>query len=944
MYSKKMKLGKRNKRARSMTGQLQSAVIHVAQAVLECHRDVLNEVSPHDHNRFRSHRQSLTWGFIVGLSSLALTTYNPALAEEPWQSQNGEQRARDAGSHVTGQGQFSRALFAQRPQGRQSGMQLYEETPSATIRVAANQDPMDPSALAVDIPAGDLHAALLVLGRQTNLQLLYSPELMTGRRSRGIQGTFTPKQALAKLLVGTGLEYRFSDAKTVTLQTMTIQGLSNEQNVGPNPNGDGTVIQADPIVIEETITRSKVFLPSVDGYKADKATTTTRTALPIQETPTSIGVVTRDLIRDTGALTQNEAFESVSGVSREVTRYGRSESFSIRGFSVAPWFLDGVSGLKSNGLPIDGVWAPDPAIIERYEIVKGPASITGGAANPGGIVNRITKSPQDDNFATSEFQAGSYGLYRGNIDVNGVLPQNKNLRGRLIFAVEEGGEFVDDIDVRQYTVAPSLELDLFGGEGTLLLTGHYQYFKGGNSGGFPTFPNGDAPDIPRTRNIGGGSANGVESTFEGQNYEAHYLHRFVENLTLSVKGKYSKSNRDGEDFYAYSYTYAPLTSEGTTEIDAGDRNDTFATYAGEVFLSKKFELFGQEHDVLVGMDFRDDRHDTCLAYTILGTDNIFNPANQFQFVSNKTCSFVNTASQLVQTGGFGQLVVRPTERLTLVGALRHDWADVKFDLRNTNVRQKDFMTDLTGRIGATLELFPWLNVYGGYQESFVPNLAATVDGGLLDSETGESYELGAKLSFFEGRLLMSTAFYRTYRRNVATTDPANRNFSIAVGEQRHQGVEFDINGQPFPGLKVNGQFSYLDAEVTETTAASGFVKGKSRSFLPVSYIGRIFATYELQTGSLQGLGFGAGAYFHSGYRVDNDEQFSTDSFQRVDAVVFYRPQQKAYEFTINVRNLLDATYIETFAYTGGYNQFGAPVSVFGTLRVKFDPDLAWSLW
>ncbi|MDR4496074.1 MAG: TonB-dependent receptor [Nitrospirales bacterium] len=95
---------------------------------------------------------------------------------------------------------------------------------------------------------------------------------------------------------------------------------------------------------------------------------------------------------------------------------------------------------------------------------------------------------------------------------------------------------------------------------------------------------------------------------------------------------------------------------------------------------------------------------------------------------------------------------------------------------------------------------------------------------------------------------------------------------------------------------------------------------------------------------LQGLGFGGGVFFQSGYELQLPNGFETDAYERVDAVVFYRPPKKAYDFAINVRNLLDATYIESPGTVSAYNSFGAPVSVFGTLRVSFSPDLDWKFW
>ncbi|GJL49056.1 MAG: ferrichrome-iron receptor [Nitrospirales bacterium] len=863
------------------------------------------------------HRQRLTWNFIVGLSSLALTAYSPALAEDAWDIRKDTAKARDA-----------------------------------SPRMVADQDSLNAPALSVDIQPGDLHPALLTLGRQTNLQLLYPPALITGRQTHGVQGKMTPEHALKAVLDGTGLIYRFSDADTVTLfaqdDTGAVGAAGAAAVAGAAIESEVPVIEVQPVEVTDTIKRNKVFLPPVDGYKADETTGSTRTALPITETPTSIGVVTRDVIKDTYSLRQGDALEHVSGVSRSSSRMGRAEGVNIRGFFVGD-FANAFSSLRQNGLATDGAFAPDPALIERYEIIKGPVSISGGASSPGGLVNRITKTPQAANFATSEFQAGSFGLSRGVVDANGVLPLTPNVRGRLIFAVEEGGNFVDDVDVRQYTVAPSLEIDLFDGAGTLLLTGQYQKFDGSSYLGFPLLVNGKVPDIPRTRNIGGGTKTGADLTFEGQNYEMHYLHEFVDNLTLSIKGKYGHSDVRDKSVYAYDVVgFDGIQLNGDARITDTLRINDIETYAGEIFVSKEFEAFGQSHEVLIGADHRDMNQDffNAFSYTELGIDNVFNPANNFQISSDADLlarggGFNPRTVDLIQTGLFGQVVVRPLAPLTLVAAGRYDWADLtNKDVRTNETRNGEF-SHFTGRVGATYEIVSGLHVYAGYAQSFqVTPFRRTLDGVLVEPETGDSYEVGAKLDLLDGKLLLSTAVFRAYRENVAAFDPNNPGFSLTVGEQRHQGIEFDVNGQPVPGLNLTANVSYIDAEITKDTNAN--LKGSVPTRVPRSYVGRVFGTYEWQSGMLQGFGVGGGVFFHSGFELTAPNRFGTDPYQRVDAVVFYRPPQKAYDFTINVRNLLDKTYIESPGGLAAYNQFGAPVSVFGTLRVKFDPDLEWT--
>ncbi|GJL49047.1 MAG: ferrichrome-iron receptor [Nitrospirales bacterium] len=865
----------------------------------------------------------MAWGIMVGLSSLAVGTYHPALAKEGKSLPSRHSRQQDPELSIG---------------GRHHPMS------------AARQEEGEPARLSLTIPAGALQPALLALSEQGRVQLLYPSDLVTGRETQGLEGLYTSEEALQRLLQCTGLQYRFSDVDTITLFAQDDTGAAGVAGIagaaagaGTTQKSDAPVVQVEPVEVTDTITRPTGFLPPVDGYKADQTTSSTRTALPINETPTSIGVVTRDVIKDTFSRSQSEAFEHVSGVTRRnTTRLGRSEQFSIRGFGSNNRF-GSLGALRSNGLPVGMAFAPDPALIERYEIIKGPASIAGGASSPGGLVNRVTKSPQDENFATSDFQTGSFDFYRGVIDANGVLPQHKNVRGRFIFAVEEGGHFVDDIDVRQYTIAPSVEIDLFDGTGILLLTGHYQKFDGSNYKGIPLLANVEIPDIPRTHNISGGTSNGADLDFDGQNYEAHYVHDFVNNLKLSMKGKYSLS--DQVDRTLYAYPSPELPPSGDMPIYSGLQRNEWETYAGEIFLSHEFEALGQKHEVLVGVDHRDHKVDIFAASEYVGINNIFNPVNTFNVLPDDSLfAFNNRQIDFKQTGVFAQVVARPLPRLTLVGALRQDWAETTAEDFRRDRTSKGDDSELTGRVGAIYELFPGIRIYGGFAQSFIVNFfGVQADGSLLPPETGENYEVGAKIDLLDGRVRLTTAVFRNYRQNIQAADLGNPGFSRAVGEQRHQGVELDINGQPWPGLNLLGQFSIIDAKVTDDN--DGFYEGSHPVGIPRSYVGKVFATYELQSGPLQGFGFGGGVFFQSGFVLETFDAPpfpSTDDYERVDAVVFYRPPRKAYEFTINVRNLLDATYIESGGFANAFNQFGAPVSVFGTLRVKFDPDFEWT--
>jgi len=223
-------------------------------------------------------------------------------------------------------------------------------------------------AINFDIPTQSLASALRSFGDQAGLQFAYTTEDVDGIQASGVSGTHTPEEALGLLLSGTGMTYRVTGDNTITVEkgngasNVRIQeGVLAQQTTGSgNSNGTQESTEAKkepkPIKVPEVVVKDVV--ERSEGYKADTSTGSTRTALPIDETPTSIGVVTREIMQDTLSLTQNEAFEHVSGVSRSNTRLGRAEGFNIRGFEVGS-FSGSFSGIRQNGLAMDNTFSMD---------------------------------------------------------------------------------------------------------------------------------------------------------------------------------------------------------------------------------------------------------------------------------------------------------------------------------------------------------------------------------------------------------------------------------------------------------------------------------------------------------------------------------------------------------------------------------------------------------
>lgn len=87
------------------------------------------------------------------------------------------------------------------------------------LQAAAGTAAAEPARAATQaIAAQPLDSALNALSRQTGLQFVYSAQVAGNPRSPGVQAGLSADAALARLLSGTGLRYRYLNATTVTIE------------------------------------------------------------------------------------------------------------------------------------------------------------------------------------------------------------------------------------------------------------------------------------------------------------------------------------------------------------------------------------------------------------------------------------------------------------------------------------------------------------------------------------------------------------------------------------------------------------------------------------------------------------------------------------------------------------------------------------------------------
>jgi len=123
----------------------------------------------------------------------------------------------------------------------------------------------------------------------------------------------------------------------------------------------------------------------VDGYRATRSSTFTKTDTPLREVPASITVVPADVMKDQGMQSMSDVFRYVPGATWHQGE-GNRDQVVIRGNSTtADFYVDGVRD--------DAQVFRDLYNLERVEVLKGPAGMIFGRGGAGGLVNRVTKRP-----------------------------------------------------------------------------------------------------------------------------------------------------------------------------------------------------------------------------------------------------------------------------------------------------------------------------------------------------------------------------------------------------------------------------------------------------------------------------------------------------------------------------------------------------------------------
>jgi hypothetical protein len=93
-----------------------------------------------------------------------------------------------------------------------------------TASSLAVNSPIQQAYRELNVPAGKADDSLMQFVSQTGVQLLFESEAVHDRRTQAVKGRFEVKDALSRMLAGSGLLFRCLNKNTITVVPQTTAG------------------------------------------------------------------------------------------------------------------------------------------------------------------------------------------------------------------------------------------------------------------------------------------------------------------------------------------------------------------------------------------------------------------------------------------------------------------------------------------------------------------------------------------------------------------------------------------------------------------------------------------------------------------------------------------------------------------------------------------------
>ena len=703
---------------------------------------------------------------------------------------------------------------------------------------------------------------------------------------------------------------RAQDAEATALETITVQG---GQDKGRGPD---------------------------QGIVAKRSRSASKTNTPLLETPQAVSVVTRDQMDAQGANTVAEALRYTPGVLPDPNGYDiRYDWLYIRGFNTyGTMWLDGLV------LPGDPNNYATPSInsfaLERIDVIKGPTSVLYGSAVPGGLVNQVSKRPQDTARNEVGVQTSSHGGIQGTLDMTGPLTEDGDWLYRIVALTKNMGSQVDSERERQLMLAPSLTWAPTD-QTSLTFYGYYQRDRPTFSPRFypavGTLIDNPVVNIPRDTYFGDPNADIFERDFYTLGYE--FEHEFNDTWTVRQNLRYGRSDQN-MFLVLVNPAFAYQPDGHTLNRASAISDDWVSTFNVDTQAEARFDTGALDHTVLLGLDYLQATSSTNFGNAIAGVPpfDLLDPS--YGDVDIPVPAIQRSGLQKQQQVGlYAQDQIRYDNWVGTFG-LRYDVSEIESTDRMITPSPVVSTEDqkLTWRAGLTYLFDNGFAPYASYSTSFLPTLGTDKAGKPFEAQTAEQYEIGIKYEPPAGGGMVALSFFDLTLENALTPDPTDVFYEVQSGEQRVRGIEIEGKYELTPELDLLASYAYSHSEVLKTN--NPLELGREVLRLP-EHQGSIWMSYHPD--ALEGLMLSAGVRATSSYQTDSTYKdilrIPGRALVDIGAEYDFAAIDKDFAGTrlrVNVTNLFDKEYVShCLNSTGGSCNYGAGRAITASLKYSW---------
>ncbi|MBC8783290.1 TonB-dependent siderophore receptor [Pseudomonas fluorescens] len=669
------------------------------------------------------------------------------------------------------------------------------------------------------------------------------------------------------------------------------------------------------------------------GYRTDTASVGGFNEAPLLDTPASITVINAALIKDQQARLLSEVLRNDASVGDSYAPIGYYENFVVRGFS-----LNAASSYKINGRTITGEQNVALENKQQVEVLKGLAGLQSGISEPSGVINYVTKRPEDVRSVTVATDDRGSGYIA--TDVGGWFGSEQQFGLRANVAHEDLNAYVEHANGQRDFVSLAFDWNI-SPDALLQLDAEYQTKQQRSVPGYQLLGGTQVPHDASPKKLLGHQSGSHPVGIDALNLNGKFEYRFSDQWKGSVSAARSKVVIDDYSSFAWGGDTQGVgnyfSPEGNYDVyDYRSPDDTRRDDEVQAAMTGLFDTAGLGHELTFGTSaFRRVIDKRKSVNEWIGSGNIYEDAPTF----TPTDKPLNDSHRNLDSRQYGLFVtdrIRFNEQWqTILGGREVRLDEKAFDENGNASRHTQQYVFLPQ---ASLIYTPVENIslYTRYSKGLSLGSTApwfaTNSGDTLAPTVSRQIEAGVKYDW--RRISFAAAVFQT-RQAYQYARPAGDTFTyVQQGEQKNTGLELSANGWATDRLQIATSVAAIRARVNNSGTPD--YEGHQAINVPTLRTS-VYADYALPW--MNGLALLGGVQYSARKYANRSGNVEVGDYAVVNVGSRYTTKIDGYEtvFRLSVDNLFDKRYWrDAGEYMGDDYLFqGAPLTARLSASVNF---------